>query len=123
MQEKNAKAVVSLTECDHSPIWCNTLPPDGRMDDFVRTEYKNLPRQELPTYYRYMEESEEKGLQRGIQQGQIASLRTVLLLKGDIPEKLDRKLARQTKSDVIEQWLKIAVESPDIQTFEMRIEE
>ncbi len=53
MHEKNAKAVVSMTECDHSPIWCGTLPPDGRMDDFAKNEYKGLPRQSLPTYYRY----------------------------------------------------------------------
>lgn len=53
LHERNAKAVVSLTECDHSPIWCNTLPKDGSMDNFDRAEYKDLPRQSLPTYYRY----------------------------------------------------------------------
>lgn len=53
MQMKNASGVVSLTECDHSPIWCNTLPEDGNMDAFDRIEYKDLPRQQLPTYYRY----------------------------------------------------------------------
>lgn len=51
--EKEANAVVSLTECDHSPIWCNTLPADKNMDHFDKEEYKNLPRQELPTFYRY----------------------------------------------------------------------
>ncbi len=51
--EKEANAVVSLTECDHTPIWCNTLPPDKNMDHFDKEEYKNLPRQELPTFYRY----------------------------------------------------------------------
>ena len=53
LHEKNGNAVVSLTECDHSPIWCNTLPNDLSMDNFDRTEYKDLPRQSLPTYYRY----------------------------------------------------------------------
>ncbi len=53
LHEKNGKAVVSLTECDHSPIWCNTLPEDRSMDRFEREEYKDLPRQMLPTYYRY----------------------------------------------------------------------
>lgn len=53
LHKKNAKSVVSLTECDHSPIWCNTLPDDMNMDDFDNVEYKNLPRQMLPTYYRY----------------------------------------------------------------------
>lgn len=51
--EKKANAVVSLTECDHSPIWCNTLPEDGNMDQFEKKEYKDLPRQALPSFYRY----------------------------------------------------------------------
>ena len=53
LHEKKGKAVVSLTECDHSPIWCNTLPEDMSMDEFDREEYKDLPRQMLPTFYRY----------------------------------------------------------------------
>lgn len=53
LREKNGNAVVSLTECDHSPIWCNTLPESGIMDNFDREEYKDIPRQALPTYYRY----------------------------------------------------------------------
>ena len=53
LYKRKGKAVVSLTECDHSPIWCNTLPDDGNMDNFDRAEYKELPRQSLPTYYRY----------------------------------------------------------------------
>ena len=53
LHERKGKAVVSLTECDHSPIWCNTLPEDGGMDNFDRLEYKDLPRQSLPTFYRY----------------------------------------------------------------------
>lgn len=47
LREKKADAVVSLTECDHSPIWCNTLPEDGKMDGFDREEYKDLPRQTI----------------------------------------------------------------------------
>jgi len=53
LHEKNGAAVVSLTECDHSPIWCNTLPEDGCMDNFDKKEYKDLPRQQLPVFYRY----------------------------------------------------------------------
>lgn len=53
LKEKKGNAVVSLTECDHSPIWCNTLPQNGSMDNFDRSEYKDLPRQALPTFYRY----------------------------------------------------------------------
>ena len=53
LHEKRGNAVVSLTECDHSPIWCNTLPEDKSMDNFDREEYKDLPRQMLPKFYRY----------------------------------------------------------------------
>ena len=53
LHRKSGNAVVSLTECEHSPIWCNTLPTDGRMDNFDRKEYRGLPRQFLPMYYRY----------------------------------------------------------------------
>lgn len=51
-ENKKANAILSVTEMDHSPIWSNTLPEDGCMDNFVRTEYAGVPRQELPTYYR-----------------------------------------------------------------------
>ncbi len=51
MKEKNALAVESLTEMDHSPLWSNTLPEDGNMEHFFN-EYSNMPRQALPTYYR-----------------------------------------------------------------------
>lgn len=53
LHEKNGNAVVSLTECDHSPLWSNVLPEDMNMDDFEKKEYKDLPRQMLPTFYRY----------------------------------------------------------------------
>lgn len=53
LHSRNCSSVVSLTECDHSPIWCNTLPADGCMDNFIRKEYQNIPRQNLPIFYRY----------------------------------------------------------------------
>lgn len=52
MREKNAKAIVSVTEMEHSPLWCNTLPDDLSMRLFFNNEIINRPRQELPTYYR-----------------------------------------------------------------------
>ena len=51
MEEKDAYVVESLTEMDHTPLWSNTLPEDGSMDNFFN-EYSDLPRQALPTYYR-----------------------------------------------------------------------
>jgi len=49
---KGAKAIVSICEVDHHPLWANTLPEDGCMKDFIRKEIMNKNRQELPTFYR-----------------------------------------------------------------------
>ena len=52
MKIKDANAVVSVCQVDHSPLWSNTLPEDGSLDNFLNKEVLNLPRQSLPTYYR-----------------------------------------------------------------------
>ncbi|HAZ91439.1 MAG TPA: CMP-N-acetlyneuraminic acid synthetase [Eubacterium sp.] len=52
MDKMNANSVVGVTETDHSPLWCNTLPEDLSMENFRRSEYDDLPRQMLPKYYR-----------------------------------------------------------------------
>lgn len=52
MEEKAANAVVSVCESEHTPLWCNTLPDDLCMDNFRNGKYFDLPRQELPAYYR-----------------------------------------------------------------------
>ena len=49
---KKAKAIVSVCEADHHPLWANTLPGDGCMKDFIRKEIINKNRQELPKFYR-----------------------------------------------------------------------
>jgi CMP-N,N'-diacetyllegionaminic acid synthase len=52
MKRKNANAVVAVCEVDHSPLWCNTLPEDGSLQNFLNQELISMPRQGLPTYYR-----------------------------------------------------------------------
>ncbi len=53
LSEKRADAVISVCECDHSPMWSNTLAQDGNMKNFLSTFVKKNPRsQALPTYYR-----------------------------------------------------------------------
>ena len=47
----SAKALVSVCEARHHPLWANTLPSDLNMKDFIRPEIKNKNRQELPVYY------------------------------------------------------------------------
>lgn len=55
MEEKCANAILGVKETEHSPIWCNPLPEDGCMDDFINEKYAGLPRQLLPKFYRINE--------------------------------------------------------------------
>lgn len=49
--EKKADTVISVTECEHSPLWANTLPEMGSMENFLKSD--SLRRsQELEQYYR-----------------------------------------------------------------------
>lgn len=50
--EKEADYVIGVCLTDHSPLWCNTLPEDLSMADFISKEIDSLPRQKLPNYYR-----------------------------------------------------------------------
>ncbi|WP_088228619.1 acylneuraminate cytidylyltransferase family protein [Desulfosporosinus sp. FKB] len=52
MMLKNADAVVSVCEADHSPLWYNTLPKSKSLNGFLRNEILTKTRQDLPTYYR-----------------------------------------------------------------------
>lgn len=51
MEEKQARAVVSVCEMEHSPLWSNVLPEDGNMKGFIREELA-VRRQGLAAYYR-----------------------------------------------------------------------
>lgn len=52
MTLKNANAILSITEAEHSPLWCNTIEEDLCMDHFRNEKYAKYPRQMLPKYYR-----------------------------------------------------------------------
>lgn len=52
LKSKRADAVVSLCECEHSPLWANTLADDLSMNNFIRDELKATRSQDLPKYYR-----------------------------------------------------------------------
>ena len=52
MLSEETKAVVSVCETEHSPLWSNTLPNDLSMADFIRPEVKNKRSQDLPKYFR-----------------------------------------------------------------------
>jgi N-acylneuraminate cytidylyltransferase/CMP-N,N'-diacetyllegionaminic acid synthase len=48
----NADAVISVTEVDHSPLWCNILPESLSMENFISEDIKHKRSQELPKFYR-----------------------------------------------------------------------
>ncbi len=52
LQERDANAIVGVTEADHSPLWCITLPEDLSLAGFFKNEYVDQPRQKLKPYFR-----------------------------------------------------------------------
>lgn len=52
LKDKDANFVVSVCEMEHSPLWANRLPADCSMKNFIRTEFVNMPRQNIPKHYR-----------------------------------------------------------------------
>lgn len=52
LEKKKADAIVSVCEMEHSPLWSNTLPKDGNMNNFLRDEVLNKRSQDLEKYYR-----------------------------------------------------------------------
>lgn len=49
---KNADAVISVTEMEHSPEWANKIPESGSMVGFLKEEVVNKRSQDLDVYYR-----------------------------------------------------------------------
>lgn len=50
--DAKADFVVSVCECEHSPLWAGVIEKDLRLDNFISEEVKRVCRQDLPTYYR-----------------------------------------------------------------------
>jgi len=50
--EPRVKSVISVTEVDVPPVWCNTLDESLSMKEFLSKEIRQKNRQELPQYYR-----------------------------------------------------------------------
>ncbi|EAK0806396.1 acylneuraminate cytidylyltransferase family protein [Campylobacter coli] len=49
--EKSAYSIISVCECEHSPLWSNLIPENLEMDNFLSEQY-NIRSQDLPKYYR-----------------------------------------------------------------------
>tara|TARA_B110000444_G_scaffold146817_1_gene137253 strand:- start:8103 stop:8795 length:693 start_codon:yes stop_codon:yes gene_type:complete len=52
MEKKNADAIISVCEMDHSPLWSNTLKSDQEMNKFFNEDVLNKRSQDLEKYYR-----------------------------------------------------------------------
>ena len=52
LENKNADAVISVCEMNHSPLWSNRLPENLDMSSFIKKEVKNKRSQDLEKYYR-----------------------------------------------------------------------
>ncbi|MFT5452221.1 MAG: CMP-N-acetylneuraminic acid synthetase [Enterobacterales bacterium] len=52
LQLEQLKGVVSVCECEHSPLWANSLPDDLSMGDFIENKISTKRSQDLPVYYR-----------------------------------------------------------------------
>jgi CMP-N-acetylneuraminic acid synthetase len=50
--EKNASSVISVCECEHSPLWSNIVEDDLALDNFLEPELLLKRSQDLPSYYR-----------------------------------------------------------------------
>jgi CMP-N,N'-diacetyllegionaminic acid synthase len=52
LEAKNADAVISVCEMEHSPLWSNTLNEDLDMSNFLKEEVLNKRGQDLDKYFR-----------------------------------------------------------------------
>jgi len=52
IKAKDADAIISVNQTEHSPLWCNTLPDDGDMSGFIKDDIKSVRSQDLPLFYR-----------------------------------------------------------------------
>ena len=52
LDKKNADAIISVCEMEHSPLWYNTLDDSLSMNNFLKDEVLNRRSQDLDIYYR-----------------------------------------------------------------------
>ena len=52
LENKNADAIISVCEMDHSPLWSNTLNENLCMQDFLNKDVLQKRSQDLDKYYR-----------------------------------------------------------------------
>lgn len=52
LENMKADGIISVCECEHSPLWANTLPADNAMGNFLPESLHNSRSQDLAPYYR-----------------------------------------------------------------------
>ena len=52
LQDRKCDAVISVCEAEHSPLWCNTIPLDDDLSNFLDSSVLNKRSQDLKQYYR-----------------------------------------------------------------------
>lgn len=85
-------------------------------------EYNRKQRMDRKAQDAYVyDQGKEEGRAEGKAEGKAAALLTVLSSKGKVSEELEKKIQAQTKSELLDQWLRIAANEPDVDAFEERI--
>jgi len=99
LDAKQGNGVVSVCECEHSPLWSNIIPTDGNMGSFIREDIKGKRSQDLPSYYRlngavYAFTTDALIANQGINYtDSVFSIEMPTLRSVDIDHELDFKLA------------------------------
>tara|TARA_B110000008_G_C16874523_1_gene526247 strand:- start:154 stop:975 length:822 start_codon:yes stop_codon:yes gene_type:complete len=52
LMNRHISSIVSVCTTEHHPLWCNTLPDDNFMGEFMPREIHNIRSQDLPKYFR-----------------------------------------------------------------------
>ena len=49
--DQRFQAIISVCPMSHPPVWCNTLPENKSMFDFIPIKYRGLRSQDVPTHH------------------------------------------------------------------------
>ena len=82
--KKNSSAIISVTKAINNPLWANTIPENGSMDNFIQENIKNKRSQDLPIFY------ELNGAIYLINSRKILEENTFFLKKGVFSYEMDR---------------------------------
>jgi CMP-N-acetylneuraminic acid synthetase len=82
--KRNSSAIISVTKTISNPLWANTIPENGSMNNFLQENIKNKRSQDLPIFY------ELNGAIYLINSQKILEENTFFLKKGVFSYEMDR---------------------------------